>query len=208
MRGRRETERESFVEVWLTAFSAVFALERVWMDHKAAQNALNRMFFMWAHIGTVECWFSISDTCIRLHGKPTWLFFQSSIQGFPGGLFLFKNKCALNKDTLVTYIGNVNQNILKEPWDFYSQAVKTLQCHIFFMCVRSYLFIYSYPTRVNSSCQDDAAIQLFYTLLKCTWRHTHPHTHTHAHAHFPLLPHFSFNLRHVLFYSTLHLHPL
>lgn len=46
MRGRRETQRESSADFDLTAFSAVFALERAWRDHKAAQNALNRMFFM------------------------------------------------------------------------------------------------------------------------------------------------------------------
>lgn len=92
---------------------------------------------MCAYIGTVECWFSISGTCIRLHGKPTWLFFQSSIQGFLGGLFLFRNKCALNKDALVAYGGNVKSQHLEGG--FIGNVTELMH---FIMRLRSYLFTY------------------------------------------------------------------
>lgn len=52
----------------------------------------------------MECWFSISDTCLRSHGKPTRLFFQSSIQGFPGGLFsLQKQMCVKQRYACYLY---------------------------------------------------------------------------------------------------------
>lgn len=83
----------------------------------------------------------------------------------------------------------------------YSQAVKTLKCHFFFHVpqIKSVYPFLSSKGVYHPSTLDDATIQLFYTLPICT------HTNTHMH---PLLPpHFSFNLLHVLFYSTLHLHP-
>lgn len=57
-------------------FSAVFALDRVWRDHKAAETGLEIewffffilffvFFFMQAYMGTEECWFSLSDSCVH-----------------------------------------------------------------------------------------------------------------------------------------------
>lgn len=97
---------------------------------------------MWAHIGTVECWFAISDTCIRSHGKPTRLFFQSSIQRFPGGLFLFNNKCASNKDTLVTYIGKCKSKHLEGAAGLYSRA-KCFNFKVFLVRLRSRLLAFT-----------------------------------------------------------------
>lgn len=143
MRGRRETEGGRVLRSLTDCVFCCVCIRKGLEGSQGSWNALNRMFFMWAHIGTVECWFSISDTCIRLHGKPTWLFFQSSIQGFLGGLFLFKNKCALNKDTLVTYIGNVNHNIQKEI--LFMGSEKTEMSHFFHVSqiISVYLFLFS-----------------------------------------------------------------
>lgn len=91
MRGRRETERGRVLWSLTSCVFCCVCIRKGLEGSQGSWNALNRMFFMWAYIGTVECWFSISDTCICLHGKTTWLFFQSSIQGFlGGGLFLSK----------------------------------------------------------------------------------------------------------------------
>lgn len=84
----------------------------------------------------------------------------------------------------------------------YSRAVKTLKCPFFFhgpqiMSVYSFLSSTGVQHRFTL---DDATIQLFYTIPTCTCKR-------YTHAPPPLLPQFSFNLRHVLFYSTLHLHP-
>lgn len=149
MRGRGETEGGRVLRSLTDCVFCCVCIRKGLEGSQGSWNALNRMFFMWAYIGTVECWFSISDTCIRLHGKPTWLFFQSSIQGFLGGLFLFKNKCALNKDTLVTYIGNVSHNIQKEI--LFMGSEKTEMSLFFFMCLRSYLFTFSYSPMVHNT---------------------------------------------------------
>lgn len=123
---------------------------------------------MWVHIGTKECWFSISDTCIRLHGKPMWLFFKSSIQRFPGGLFLFKNKCIEQRYACYSYRKCKSKH-----------EVKTLKCSFsmwYFLFTRSYLpNIHNthllYSTRCNYSI-----------ITTCPQAHTTAHMQFHSSA--------------------------
>lgn len=117
MRGSSRNREGEFCEVWLTAFSAVFALERVWRDHKAAQNALNRMFLCERTLGPRNVGSQSQTHAYACMENQRGCFFNHLFKGFLVGFFSSKNKCALNKDTLVTHIGNVNQNI-KSSWDF------------------------------------------------------------------------------------------
>lgn len=41
---KEKRNSEEFGGVWITVLLAVFALERVWRDHRPAQNPLNRLF--------------------------------------------------------------------------------------------------------------------------------------------------------------------
>lgn len=89
----------------------MFALERVWRDHKAAQNALNRLFLCERTLGPWNVGFQSQTHAYARMENQRGCFFNHLFKGFLVGFFLFKNKCASNKDTLVTYIGDVNQNI-------------------------------------------------------------------------------------------------
>lgn len=159
---------------------------------------------MWAHIGTVECWFSISDTCLRSHGKPTRLFFQSSIQGFPGGLFsLQKQMCVKQRYACYLYRRCKSKHLRSRREILFKGCKKTQKCHFLFPFFfstsrRSCPFTYSYPLRVSiCSRWCDRLIGLYPPKHALVTARTRKHTRQH----------FRFNLLHVLLDSTLHLHP-
>lgn len=101
----------------------------------------------------------------------------------------------------------------KEPTfrgQFYRERSWTDALHHASQIISVYVFLCTNGAW-HPSARDDATTQLFLTLPGRTHEN---HTHTHARARttkpthvLPLLPHFSFNPLHVLFYFTLHLQP-
>lgn len=82
----------------------------------------------------------------------------------------------------------------------YSRAVKTLKCHIFFSCASDQICL---PILILQGC----IATVYFRWCNYPIILYPANMHTPAHLLLPPPPHFSFNLLHVLFYSTLHLHP-